>query len=314
MSVNLNPSSINAVGTGQSDLHSRRAEIQNAAKQFEAFFLSYVLKQMQQNTLESGLFGQRLGNSTYNEMFTDELAKVMAEGRGIGLADQLVRQLEAGLIPGGPANTAKPSSGPQPLKSQSPANQSQGLPLQHETYPLKSRVQPLSLQSQSQSLALPAIAPAVDRSLGSDLQLPGPEPVKTLEAAPSAVSAPLDEGSISSGFGLRRDPFTGRPRFHEGIDIAAEQGTPIKSAAEGRVVFSGWQGGYGNTVIVEHASGFRTRYAHAESFSVRAGDFVEAGQILGTVGSTGRSTGPHLHFEVTKDGEHLNPGEIFSLK
>ncbi len=120
------------------------------------------------------------------------------------------------------------------------------------------------------------------------------------------------QGAVRSSFGARVDPINGRQRFHKGIDIPASRGTPIGAAAAGRVVFAGRNGGYGNTVVVEHADGTQTRYAHAERLLVAKGDFVESGQSVATVGSTGHSTGPHLHFEVMRDGRHLNPLKILA--
>lgn len=115
------------------------------------------------------------------------------------------------------------------------------------------------------------------------------------------------KGPVRSVFGKRIDPINGRLRFHTGIDIAAPQGTPIGAAAEGRVVFAGPNRGYGNMVIIEHPDGTRTRYGHAARLLVQVGDSVEAGQTIATVGSTGHSTGPHLHFEVMRNGQFINP-------
>ena len=114
-------------------------------------------------------------------------------------------------------------------------------------------------------------------------------------------------GPIRSAFGARRDPINGHRSFHKGIDIAAPSGTPIPAAATGRVVFAGRNGGYGNMVILEHSDGTRTRYGHASSLLVKAGETVESGQTIAKVGSTGHSTGPHLHFEVIKKGRFVNP-------
>lgn len=124
---------------------------------------------------------------------------------------------------------------------------------------------------------------------------------------PPAPTAPPLSAAVSSPFGYRADPFTGAVRFHAGVDIAAAYGREVPSAGAGRVVFSGAQGGYGNTVIVEHESGIRTRYAHLSSIQVEAGAKVETGTVVGRVGSSGRSTGPHLHFEVLQDGQPVNP-------
>jgi murein DD-endopeptidase MepM/ murein hydrolase activator NlpD len=112
---------------------------------------------------------------------------------------------------------------------------------------------------------------------------------------------------FSSAFGPRKDPFTHETRMHRGVDIAAPEGTEVRAAQAGRVVYSGYQPGYGNLVVVEHSGGFETRYAHLGSLSVRAGDTLLEKQVLGTVGSTGRSTGPHLHFEVRRDGNAVDP-------
>ena len=114
-------------------------------------------------------------------------------------------------------------------------------------------------------------------------------------------------GPIRSRFGPRIDPINGRLRYHTGIDIAAPAGTPIGAAAAGKVVFAGRNGGYGNMVIIEHADGTLTRYGHAEKLLVKEGDVVDSGQAIALVGSTGHSTGPHLHFEVKKNGQFVNP-------
>ena len=112
---------------------------------------------------------------------------------------------------------------------------------------------------------------------------------------------------ISSGFGYRTDPFEGSPAFHAGLDFKGPTGAPIYSAARGRVAFVGRHAGYGNLVEIDHGNGLRTRYAHMSAFRARAGQAVKAGQVIGAVGSTGRSTGPHLHFEVRHNGQPVNP-------
>jgi murein DD-endopeptidase MepM/ murein hydrolase activator NlpD len=107
---------------------------------------------------------------------------------------------------------------------------------------------------------------------------------------------------------MRSDPFTGLPRFHNGIDVANRIGTPIRAAASGRVVHVESQiGNYGRFVIVRHPDGFQTLYAHLNDFSVRTGEYVDRGEVLGVMGNTGRSTGPHLHFSVIHNGTFVNP-------
>lgn len=117
------------------------------------------------------------------------------------------------------------------------------------------------------------------------------------------------EGRLSSSFGHRRDPLSGAQRFHGGVDLAAPAGTPIRAAASGEVVFSGRRGAAGNLVMVRHQDGSVAHYAHARELAVRKGDQVAAGQEIASVGSTGRSTGPHLHFAVRQGERRLDPLE-----
>ena len=114
-------------------------------------------------------------------------------------------------------------------------------------------------------------------------------------------------GRISSPYGYREHPQTGLQDFHSGMDIASDPGTPVKATADGIVSFSGWSGGSGNLVALEHGLGFSTYYAHNRLVIVKAGQKVKRGDILGYVGSTGNSTGPHLHYEIWKEGRSLNP-------
>jgi murein DD-endopeptidase MepM/ murein hydrolase activator NlpD len=120
-------------------------------------------------------------------------------------------------------------------------------------------------------------------------------------------------GVVTSQFGYRRHPITGRRAMHKGIDIAAKHGTDILAMADGVVIFSGRKGGYGNIVEVRHPNGLETRYAHNSRNVVTEGDVVRKGQVIAKLGSTGRSTGPHLHFEVRRNGEALNPAQYLDL-
>ena len=114
-------------------------------------------------------------------------------------------------------------------------------------------------------------------------------------------------GPVVSGFGYRVHPIFKRVKFHYGIDISAPSGAPIRAAADGVVVFAGWRRAYGNTVIVDHGNGLATLYAHCSRILVSEGEVVKQGQVIALVGSTGLSTGPHLHFEVRRYGEPINP-------
>jgi murein DD-endopeptidase MepM/ murein hydrolase activator NlpD len=115
------------------------------------------------------------------------------------------------------------------------------------------------------------------------------------------------EGILTSGFGMRADPIHGKTRFHQGVDIGARSGTPIHAVQPGKVIFAGPNGGFGNLVVLDHGNGVTTRYAHCSQIGVVEGQDVDENEVIGAVGSTGHSTGPHLHFEVRKDGEALDP-------
>lgn len=125
---------------------------------------------------------------------------------------------------------------------------------------------------------------------------------------------PVQEGYVSSSFGRRSDPITGRIAMHTGTDFSAPRGTPIFAVGAGVVTFAARNGAYGNMVEISHGDGLKTRYAHAHELKVEKGALVSKGQEIATVGSTGRSTGPHLHFEVYRNGMAVNPARHIALK
>lgn len=132
-----------------------------------------------------------------------------------------------------------------------------------------------------------------DQNMGGDMETSSPQwPLKA---------------SLSSRFGWRKDPFTGEKRFHHGIDFAAKQGTTVRASMTGKVAFAGYREGYGNIIELDHGHGVTTVYAHNQENLVQPGDQVKVGAPIARVGSTGRSTGPHLHFEFRKDGQAVDP-------
>lgn len=135
---------------------------------------------------------------------------------------------------------------------------------------------------------------------------------RTLVAIPSGqpTAAPM----LTSSYGYRRDPFNGHPAFHAGLDFPGRYGQPILSAARGRVSYVGQRQGYGNVVEVEHGNGLMTRYAHLSGFGARVGQSVTRGETIGRMGSTGRSTGTHLHFEVRLNGQAINPRRFLEAR
>jgi murein DD-endopeptidase MepM/ murein hydrolase activator NlpD len=127
-----------------------------------------------------------------------------------------------------------------------------------------------------------------------------------------AIEMPV-KGRLTSGFGERFHPILGYERFHAGIDLAAAAGTPIVAAADGKVKSAGWAGGYGQAVEIVHSGGIETRYGHMSRIAAYAGETVRRGEVIGYVGSTGLSTGPHLHFEVMKNGRPVNPASVKAI-
>jgi peptidoglycan hydrolase FlgJ len=319
--------------------------VQRAAMEFEALFLKQLTAALNPSEEDSdSLFGSSEGGF-YKQMFSEQLATAMAHNGGVGLADVIVQRLggkaaateprgsqravdmarlvrESGpaeaLAPApkatgttaaktampAPACVVQPLGEPlaseQPVEQNTPVQQATAQPIALGGSDLVQRERPAA----SGKPATPHLAPtAVSAPAAANRARNA-----TAAAAPSAVALHLPlRGRVSSGFGVRHDPMHGRVRRHAGVDIAAPHGTPIAAAAAGKVVFAGRRGGYGNLVEIEHADGQRTRYAHAARLLVKVGDEVKPGQPIATVGSTGRSTGPHLHFEVKKDGARVDP-------
>lgn len=155
-----------------------------------------------------------------------------------------------------------------------------------------------------------AVASAVTGQGGLGLAglMEGPGPTPSSASAPTVVVA--GRGTVTSPFGDRVDPLDGAHHFHSGVDVAAAEGTPILAARDGVVVSAGPRGDYGNAVELRHGDGTTTLYAHASKLEVVPGQQVREGEPIAQVGSTGRSTGNHLHFEVRKGGKALAPGQV----
>lgn len=134
----------------------------------------------------------------------------------------------------------------------------------------------------------------------------------TVEEPPLQTRKPVHGENVFliTGFGQRRHPILQVPRMHKGVDWAAEPGTPVIAAGSGRVVSAGRQGEYGNMVLIEHGAGWETVYAHLASFGVQAGDCVDAGSVIGAIGSTGLTAGPAVHFEVRRNGNPIDPMQV----
>lgn len=129
---------------------------------------------------------------------------------------------------------------------------------------------------------------------------------KQLQAA-SLYGKPVQKGWVSSAYGMRTDPITGKRAWHNGIDIAATLGSPVMAIAAGVVTFAGEKSGYGKMIEINHGNDVTTRYGHHDTLKATTGDIVRKGQIIGEMGSSGRSTGPHVHYEIFKKGRSVDP-------
>jgi murein DD-endopeptidase MepM/ murein hydrolase activator NlpD len=154
------------------------------------------------------------------------------------------------------------------------------------------------------------------RSRGKTTKSSGSKIGKELLEVESGVSFinPTNTKKVSSNFGYRRDPFTRGRAYHSGVDIDTDYGADVRASMGGTVTYAGWMGGYGKLVIVTHENGYSTRYGHLSRINVKKGSVVKQGQLLGAAGSTGRSTGAHVHFEVRKNDKALNPAKILNSK
>jgi murein DD-endopeptidase MepM/ murein hydrolase activator NlpD len=142
---------------------------------------------------------------------------------------------------------------------------------------------------------------------------PPPPKLAAFAASAGFVGRPASL-AVNSGFGVRRDPFTGAARMHTGLDLKASYGQRVGASLGGMVVYAGRRGGYGNLVVVDHGRGIATMYGHLSAISVAVGERVLTGQTVGLVGSSGRSTGPHLHYEVRARGRALDPGAVITFE
>lgn len=260
------------------------------AKEFESILLQQVISAMRKTVPESGMLEASASRRMLDGAFDQEVARSLAAKGGLGIAEQIVGQIQREQArrdaTAGVGHRGTAGAGPIVATTASAASARAGA----------------------------AVAPARTAALAPSSAHAGIAPTRRASATGAVESdaavTPV-EGEISSPFGMRSDPFTGEERFHAGVDVAAPRGTAIRSVADGEVVFSGWRrGGEGRVVEVRHADGLVTSYAHAEKTLVRAGQHVVAGEVVATVGSSGRASGPHLHFGAVRDGQAIDPSGI----
>jgi flagellar protein FlgJ len=256
------------------------------AKEFESILLQQVISAMRKTVPESGMLEASASRRMLDGAFDQEVARSLAAKGGLGIAEQIVGQIQREQA----RRDATAGITQRSVRSASPT---------------------VATTASAATARAAAIAPARSvASLAPTIAAP-PTRAAATGAVESEVAVTPVQGEISSRFGMRSDPFTGKERFHAGVDVAAPRGTAIRSVGDGEVVFSGWRrGGEGRVVEVRHADGLVTSYAHAEKTLVRAGQHVVAGEVVATVGSSGRASGPHLHFAAARDGQAIDPSGI----
>jgi len=237
------------------------------AREFESVLLTQLITAMRKTIPESGMLEASANRKMLDGAFDHEVAESLAANGGLGIAEQIVAQIqrqEHGRVPAPASRVAAHADAASVGASPTAAGPA----------------------ARGNAVAWAASTAASTASGG--------------------VVTPVD-GAVSSGFGMRTDPFTGEPRFHAGVDLAAPRGAAIRTVADGEVVYSGWRHGEGRVVEVQHAGGLVTSYAHAQRTLVAAGQHVVAGEVVATVGSSGRASGPHLHFAATRHGQVIDP-------
>jgi murein DD-endopeptidase MepM/ murein hydrolase activator NlpD len=252
---------------------AEKAKLGELAAQFESMLMLEMIKQMRKSLLDEEGEGEGLGKETYSSTIDGELALHLAKAGGIGLTPMMVEAWERQQTAVTPGSLVTPVEG------------------------RAIQVGPMT--------AAPAAAPVAVSAIRQGL----PDVNGNAAAGDSTLSLEM-AGRVSSAYGWRSDPIKRQSKFHGGIDLAARYGTEVPAAAAGTVVTADDQGGYGLTVVIRHPNGFESRYAHLSSLAVSPGESVSQGQQVGRVGSTGRSTGPHLHFEVTQGGRRVDPEQF----
>jgi murein DD-endopeptidase MepM/ murein hydrolase activator NlpD len=276
-------------GNGQGQTSAQASKMKELAQQFEGMLLLQMIREMRQSLVSDGAdeSGTLMsGTGTMSDTMSSAFALQLSQFGGFGLSNALMGSLMQQTAP-----ESVPSS---------------GLTMGTTAALASSGVAPAVATALS-GAALPLTTGTLPGGAGSPDVASAIEPAGGPEAAALPDLGEVLDAPVNSPFGWRTDPIDGRTRFHSGVDLRAAYGDEVPVVGAGTVTFAGEQGGYGHTVVVQHADGHQTRYAHLSSIAVRQGDQVQAGQVIGRVGQSGRATGPHLHFEVTDHGKRLDP-------
>ena len=270
-------------------------KLREVAEQFEALLLKQLTSALAQteggDDGEEKLFGNDGGSGLAKQMFAEQMATTLAKAGGIGLADMLVEKM-AGNRPADKPDVQKLATAPANAIKDIIRDAVPAAPK-----PESGSFEPIEAKPVSERRQIDA-APTVGDG-------------RAMSAGSVSFSMPA-KGRISSSFGTRFHPIDGRAKFHGGIDIAIPKGTPVRAAADGVVKFAGWKGGYGYAVVISHPDGTETLYGHNDKLVVQEGQAVRAGEQITFSGSTGKSTGPHLHFELRANGKLVDPMKLLS--
>jgi murein DD-endopeptidase MepM/ murein hydrolase activator NlpD len=281
---------------GASQTAADRAKVKELAQQFESLLMTQMLREMRQSMLSDNEKG--FGAETMTDAFDDQLGLSLSRSGGLGLTTFLLQAFDRQHIGTGSGSDATAGSTPAAAAAAFAAS---GI-----------GAAPADVQSPAAAAAAFAASAVGARPVAS--------PIAAATTTGSAPAEATDDialaepgGTVTSPFGWRPDPFNGHVKFHAGLDIRSAYGSDVRAAGSGTVAFAGEQSGYGLTVVIDHGDGLQTRYAHLSSLSVHEGDTVESGEVVARSGNSGRSTGPHLHFEVRKDGRAIDPASIKDL-
>lgn len=321
--MNLSP--LEQINNLQSNPNAQSPEaIRSAAKQFEAVLLMQLTSALN-NTGgddEDSLFGSDGGSGLAKQMFSEQLATTMAESGGVGLSNLIMQQFGANQpksVSGNTKNLSNAMAAVKNIKENNPQNFNNSVSSISSSNPIETGMNSTVGDSpETQSL--------IDNPINLSRSRIVPEaPINEIDSVSrefgnsrtTSVSEKVSfrmpvKGRISSGFGNRFHPIDKKIKFHAGIDIAVPLGTPVSATGQGVVTFAGSRDGYGNMVIIQHPDGRESRYGHLSKILVSQGDTISAGQQIALSGSTGKSTGPHLHFEIREKGEVVNPFKILS--
>jgi murein DD-endopeptidase MepM/ murein hydrolase activator NlpD len=301
--------------------------MRQVCQDFEAMFLQKMWQAMRSTLPKEGLLHSRM-QEKYLGMFDQAFSESMAEQGGIGLSKMLMRELqsrlegitrgtcsEAGSAEGGPGSgsisgLAERAASIRESEAETATGASEGSSISHQE--AQRRMEELARRIED--LQGPAGRHEPEGMGGPSIPSCT---VSRQSAAPSDSSgtpfpplvAPV-EGELTSEFGWRSDPFTGERAWHSGIDLSAPVGTPVRACWPGTVVSSERRDGYGRIVVLEHDNGWRSFYAHNRKNTAEVGQKVQAGQTIAEVGQSGRTTGPHLHFEIRQGDIAWNPKQI----